>query len=193
MYLVYLKSKFYRVGERISLASILVMLLTQAGCGGLENTKTMLAALGSDSSRTELLSERLKTFEKALYWKDNEALIAVSEPSIRREISTELRENTRFERLVEFIPGTVDLAPSGDEAVVTQTVRFFKPPVFTVQEREEIQLWTFNKWQGAWFLKKWNLGDRGIGFKKEVVQPLFPEESNNEGGRARLSSDTDNK
>ncbi len=110
------------------------------------------------SDRVALLPVNLKRFHDSLYWgKPQEALELVLNES-RAKVSEEIQGVAEDERIVDSRIRKVDFSEDASDAKVQVSVKYFKVPFYIVNERREMQEWTFSVSDG-WMLKSRQIQD----------------------------------
>lgn len=108
------------------------------------------------SDRTALLPTTLKRFHDSLYWGKPQEAMELVVSDARPELSEELQAIAEDERVVDSKIRRVDFSEDASNAKVQVAIKFFKVPFYIVNERRELQEWTFSVSNG------WKLRDRQV-------------------------------
>lgn len=108
-----------------------------------------------ESSRNDLLQERVKLWGRALYWRDVEASLAMVDPLKRTVMAPELQRRKKDEKVVDVEVENMELVDGISKAKVALRVRYYRVPAFTVEDRVDHLQWAYAITEGGWFLNGW--------------------------------------
>ena len=107
----------------------------------------------TESGRRRLLQEAVKDFHNAIYWGKPNRAAAYVVPERRQEVARQLHTMRRKERIVETNVDFVSYGPDARSAEVDVMYKYYRVPMFVVNERLEREQWTFSMSTG-WLLEE---------------------------------------
>ena len=128
-----------------------------SGCADFTTVGTRALFAGS-STKSTMLSERVKSFGQARFWQDETAMSAMMNSNARLNSDLLFSSNDKTEKLVEITSKKQDIFEDSSKALVTLNVKYYKIPIYQVEERKEELLWVFDRFGGGWYLDSWNKG-----------------------------------
>lgn len=109
----------------------------------------------TEGDRMTLLNEEVKKFNAAVVWGNHTEAASYIAPESQLKLSSQFKDATEEERIVDSKVTDVVWADSARDAAVKVKTKFYRVPVYVVNTRIEEQHW-------LWTSGAWKLVDRSV-------------------------------
>lgn len=109
----------------------------------------------TEGDRMELLDKEIKGFNAAIVWGNNTEAASYVAPESQLKLSSQFKDTTEEERIVDTKVTNVVWGDGAREATVQVKTKFYRVPVYVVNTRTEEQRW-------IWNMGSWKVVDRSV-------------------------------
>lgn len=140
----------YRTARLITLSIAIGASTTLSGCVLVPFIQAFKEVGATEGDRMALLDKEVKGFNAAVVWGNHTEAAGYVAPESQLKLSSQFKDATDEERIVDTKVTNVAWADSAREATVQVKTKFYRVPVYVVNTRTEEQRWVWGS--GAWKL-----------------------------------------
>lgn len=133
----------------------MVLVTSLSGCVLVPFIQAFKEVGATEGDRMTLLNEEVKKFNAAVVWGNHTEAASYIAPESQLKLSSQFKDATEEERIVDSKVTDVVWADSARDATVKVKTKFYRVPVYVVNTRVEEQHWL---WSGG----AWKLVDRSV-------------------------------
>lgn len=137
------------------LLMVAVIPTTLSGCVLVPFIQAFKEVGATEGDRMALLDKEIKGFNSAIVWGNHTEAASYVAPESQLKLSSQFKDTTEEERIVDTKVTNVVWGDGAREATVQVKTKFYRVPVYVVNNRVEEQKWT-------WSTGSWKLVDRTV-------------------------------
>lgn len=143
------------VRRLLPLLLAVVVPTTLSGCVLVPFIQAFKEVGATEGDRMALLDKEIKGFNSAIVWGNHTEAASYVAPESQLKLASQFKDTTEEERIVDTKVTNVVWGDSAREATVQVKTKFYRVPVYVVNNRIEEQKWT-------WSAGSWKLVDRTV-------------------------------